>query len=65
MSIDEREPVLVHAWMSAAAMVTACGLRLAKATAFTYRVLSPANEVLFTGNIPGIKRWLRREGWVA
>lgn len=60
-----KPPVLVHAWMSASEMVAACGLSLRRSSTWTYSVYSPGNERLFTGTMPSIKTWLRKEGYVA
>lgn len=60
-----RPPVLVHAWMSTTEMTKACGLKLRKASTWTYSVYNDANEKLFTGSMTGIKAWLRKEGYVA
>ncbi len=57
--------MLVHAWMSASEMVAACGLSLKRSSTWTYSVYSAGNERLFTGTMPSIKTWLRREGYVA
>ena len=62
---NSRTPILVHAWMSATEMIAACGLTLRRASTWTYSVYGPGKERLFTGTMPSIKTWLRREGYVA
>lgn len=65
MTPPERRAVLVHARMSAAEMVAACGFKMSRASTWTYHVRSAAGETLYTGTLRGVKAWLRKEGYVA
>ena len=64
MATEDRKPVLVHAWMSTTEMLKACGLTFRRSSIWTYSVFDAANQKLFTGSMPGIKAWLRRERYV-
>jgi hypothetical protein len=50
--------------MSATEMVAACGLTMRRASTWTYSIYTSTGEKLFTGSMPSIKTWLRKERYV-